>query len=205
MRPLRATDLAATPLAEDHEATRLGWFARQQVRLIGLVRGARSEEQSIGNGERRAEATARRLEPELETLNRLGLALAGQLDMDRLVKAVTDAGVAITGAAFGAFLYRDASGGATHYVSGAPPEAFVDFPLFQDAERLRIAVPRCRLSQRRPRLRPALWPEPAVQADAARPVGPHGAISRRRCARGAGELLGGPLLRTSRSRVLPRA
>jgi len=84
-------------------------------------------------GRRKAEAKARRLEPELETLNRLGLALAGQLDIDRLVKAVTDAGIAITGAAFGAFLYREASGGATHYVSGAPPGAFVDFPLFQDA------------------------------------------------------------------------
>jgi signal transduction histidine kinase/CheY-like chemotaxis protein len=84
-------------------------------------------------GRRKAEAKARRLEPELETLNRLGLALAGQLDIDRLVKAVTDAGIAITGAAFGAFLYRDASGGATHYISGAPPGTFVDFPLFQDA------------------------------------------------------------------------
>jgi signal transduction histidine kinase/CheY-like chemotaxis protein len=73
------------------------------------------------------------IQPELEILNRLGLALAGQLDMERLVKAVTDAGVAITGAAFGAFLYRDGSDGATHYVTGAPPEAFVDFPLFQEA------------------------------------------------------------------------
>jgi signal transduction histidine kinase/CheY-like chemotaxis protein len=133
MRPLRAADLTARPMAEDHETRRLGWFARQRVRLIGLIRGARSEEQSIDNGQRRAEAKARRLEPELETLNRLGLALAGQLDIDRLVKAVTDAGIAITGAAFGAFLYRDASGGATHYIFGAPPDTFVDFPLFQDA------------------------------------------------------------------------
>ena len=68
MRPLRAADLTARPMAEDHETRRLGWFARQQVRLIGLIRGARSEEQSIGNGQRRAEAKARRLEPELETL-----------------------------------------------------------------------------------------------------------------------------------------
>jgi len=83
---------------------------------------------------RRVEAISRQLEPELETLNRLGLSLSGQLDMDKLVKAVTDAGVAITGAAFGAFLHKDAPEGATHYVSGAPPEAFVDFPLSQDAK-----------------------------------------------------------------------
>jgi len=129
-------------LAEDQETEYIGWFARQRDYAIGLVasvgswlRGARRGEQSIVNlaGRRKAEATARLLEPELETLNRLGLALAGQLDMERLVKAVTDAGIAITGAAFGAFLYRDASDGATHYVAGAPPEAFVDFPLFQDA------------------------------------------------------------------------
>jgi signal transduction histidine kinase/CheY-like chemotaxis protein len=89
----------------------------------------------VNRGERRkTEAGSRELEPELETLNRLGLSLSGQLDMERLVKAVTDAGVAITGAAFGAFLHRDASSGAIHYVSGAPPETFVDFPLSQDAD-----------------------------------------------------------------------
>ena len=121
----------------------MGWFARQRGHAIGLVafvgsrlRGVRRRQQPLGNlaGRRKAETTAPLLEPELETLNRLGLALAGQLDMERLVKAVTDAGIAITGAAFGAFLYRDAPDGATHYVSGAPPETFVDFPLFQDAD-----------------------------------------------------------------------
>ncbi len=101
--------------------------------LTSLLRTTRKAEQAVGERteQRRSEANAP-FEPELEILNRLGLALAGQLDMGRLVKAVTDAGVAITGAAFGAFLYRDASNAATHYVSGAPPEAFVDFPLSQD-------------------------------------------------------------------------
>jgi signal transduction histidine kinase/CheY-like chemotaxis protein len=129
-------------LAEDQETERVGWFARQRGHAIGLVafvgrrlRGVRRRQQPLGNlaGHRKAETTAPLLEPELETLNRLGLALAGQLDMERLVKAVTDAGIAITGAAFGAFLYRDASGRSTHYFSGAPPETVVDFPLFQDA------------------------------------------------------------------------
>jgi len=78
--------------------------------------------------------TAQELQAEMETLNRLGLTLASQLDMERLVEAVTDAGLAITGAAFGTFLYRDASGGWSHFVSGAPRDAFVDFPLSQDAE-----------------------------------------------------------------------
>jgi signal transduction histidine kinase/CheY-like chemotaxis protein len=81
-----------------------------------------------------AATTAQELQTEIATLDRLGLTLAGHLDLERLVKAVTDAGIAVTGAAFGAFLYRDAAGVWTHCVSGAPPEAFVDFPLFQDAE-----------------------------------------------------------------------
>jgi signal transduction histidine kinase/CheY-like chemotaxis protein len=69
---------------------------------------------------------------EVATFDQLGLTLSGQLDMASLAKAVTDAGVALTGAAFGAFLYQDGSGGPTHYVTGAPPEAFVDFPLSQE-------------------------------------------------------------------------
>jgi signal transduction histidine kinase/CheY-like chemotaxis protein len=69
---------------------------------------------------------------EIATFDQLGLSLSGQLDMETLAKAVTDAGVAMTGAAFGAFLYRDGSGGPTHYVTGAPADAFVDFPLSQD-------------------------------------------------------------------------
>jgi signal transduction histidine kinase/CheY-like chemotaxis protein len=79
-------------------------------------------------------ATAQELQAEIATLDRLGLTLAGQLDLERLVRAVTDAGVAVTGAAFGAFLYRGTSGVWTHFVSGAPPDTFVDFPLAQDAE-----------------------------------------------------------------------
>ena len=109
--------------------------------FVALLRSARDRadlatEQSrndLSEGQS-AETTALGLQTEIETLDRLGLTLAGHLDLERLVKAVTDAGVAITGAAFGAFLYRDGSDGPTHYVAGAPPEAFVDFPLPQDVE-----------------------------------------------------------------------
>ena len=92
-------------------------------------------ERALGDSaqHQRAERTAQELQAEIEILNRLGLTLAGQLDMKRLVEAVTDAGLAITGAAFGAFLYRDAFGGWSHFVSGAPRDAFVDFPMSQDA------------------------------------------------------------------------
>jgi PAS domain S-box-containing protein len=42
----------------------------------------------------------------LETLNRTGAALAAELDTEKVVQIVTDAGVALTGAAFGAFFYN---------------------------------------------------------------------------------------------------
>ena len=67
-------------------------------------------------------------EPELETLNLLGLTLASQLDTERLVKAVTDAGLALTGAPFGAFLYQDAGGRAARYIAGVP-DGFPELPL----------------------------------------------------------------------------
>jgi PAS domain-containing protein len=39
----------------------------------------------------------------LEILNRSGAAIAAELDLERLVQMVTDAGVELTGAQFGAF------------------------------------------------------------------------------------------------------
>jgi PAS domain S-box-containing protein len=42
----------------------------------------------------------------LETLNRTGAAVAAELDLERIVQTVTDAGVELTGARFGAFFYN---------------------------------------------------------------------------------------------------
>ena len=69
----------------------------------------------------------------LEILNRTGVSLAAELDLERLVQIVTDAGVEITGAQFGAFFYNvldDAGEVYTLYgVSGASREAFAGFPM----------------------------------------------------------------------------
>jgi GAF domain-containing protein len=77
------------------------------------------------------EARAAELEEEarvLEILNRTG----SELSLDRLVQAVTDAGVELSGAEFGAFFYNviDQSGEAylLYALSGAPREAFANFP-----------------------------------------------------------------------------
>ncbi len=76
----------------------------------------------------RAEAALRDERNRLEVLNRTGAQLAAELDPDRLVQAVTDAGVELTGARFGAFLYdtEGAEGGsdALYALSGADRPAF---------------------------------------------------------------------------------
>jgi PAS domain S-box-containing protein len=64
----------------------------------------------------------------LETLNRTGAALAAELDHERLVQMVTDAGVELTGAQFGAFFYNvlTEEGGSymLYALSGAKPSQF---------------------------------------------------------------------------------
>jgi PAS domain S-box-containing protein len=69
----------------------------------------------------------------LEALNRMSLLVAAEHDLVTLVQTVTDAGVAITGAAFGAFFYNvlnDAGETYTLYtIAGVPREAFSKFPM----------------------------------------------------------------------------
>jgi PAS domain S-box-containing protein len=69
----------------------------------------------------------------LEILNRAGSALAAETDLHKLVQIVTDAGVEISGAEFGAFFYNvldEAGESYTLYtLSGAPMEAFSKFPM----------------------------------------------------------------------------
>jgi signal transduction histidine kinase/DNA-binding response OmpR family regulator len=69
----------------------------------------------------------------LETLNRTGIALAAELDLERLVQTVTDAGVELTGAQFGAFFYNapDEQGEAAMRwaLSGVSRDAFAGFAM----------------------------------------------------------------------------
>lgn len=69
----------------------------------------------------------------LATLNRIGRSLSAELDLNRLVQAVTDAGVELTGAQFGAFFYNLVNERQESYtlytLSGVPREAFSRFPM----------------------------------------------------------------------------
>ena len=108
---------------------------------------------------------------EIATFDQLGLSLSGQLDMETLAKAVTDAGVAMTGAAFGAFLYRDGSGGADALRHRRAGGCVRRLPLVPGHGDVRLAVPGGGLAEPGPRRRPTVRSEPSVQADAVRPRG----------------------------------
>lgn len=69
----------------------------------------------------------------LETLNEVGITVAGELDLNNAVQAVTDAATRLTGAAFGSFFYNviDEQGESymLYTLSGVSREAFAKFPM----------------------------------------------------------------------------
>ncbi|WP_322032131.1 ATP-binding protein [Paraburkholderia sp. J76] len=69
----------------------------------------------------------------LETLNRAGTALSRETVLGNVVQIVTDAGVELTGAEFGAFFYNVTNAEGESYtlfaISGVPREAFSRFPM----------------------------------------------------------------------------
>jgi PAS domain S-box-containing protein len=69
----------------------------------------------------------------LEILNRVGTAVAAELDLSRAVQIVTDAATELTGAAFGSFFYnvQDEQGGryTLYTLSGVPKDTFAKFPM----------------------------------------------------------------------------
>ena len=74
----------------------------------------------------------------LEIINRTGALVASELNLDNIVQAVTDAGVRITGAQFGAFFYNVIAPTGEQYMlyslSGVPREAFANFPMPRNTE-----------------------------------------------------------------------
>ena len=88
--------------------------------------------------QRDAEEIIREERHALEVLNRAGSALAQETDLTKLVQIVTDAGVELSGAEFGAFFYNVINGAGESYMlytlSGAPIEAFSKFPMPRNTE-----------------------------------------------------------------------
>ena len=69
----------------------------------------------------------------IETINRIGRLLAGELDRQKLLQALTDAATQISDAQFGSFFYNVTNEKGESYMlytlSGAAPQAFAGFPM----------------------------------------------------------------------------
>jgi PAS domain S-box-containing protein len=97
-------------------------------RIVGYVKILRDR-----TLQRQTEEELRREREVLSILNRAGSALGAESDLERLVQIVTDAGVELTGAEFGAFFYNVTDDAGESYLlytlSGASREAFEGFPM----------------------------------------------------------------------------
>lgn len=97
-------------------------------KITGFVKILRNR-----TSQRQAEMAVAEERRALEVMNRATSALAAATDVERLVQIVTDAGVELTGAEFGAFFYNVPSVAGESYtlctLSGAPIEAFSKFPM----------------------------------------------------------------------------
>jgi PAS domain S-box-containing protein len=82
---------------------------------------------------KRTEESLREETRTLEILNRTNAALAGDLELERIVQTVADAATELSGAQFGAFFYNvDNENGQAfmlYSLSGVPREAFAAFPM----------------------------------------------------------------------------
>lgn len=106
---------------------------RENGSIIGFVKILRDR-----TAQREAEEAVREERRALEILNRAGSALAAETELQRLVQIVTDAGVELSGAEFGAFFYNVVNEAGESYMlytlSGAPLEAFSNFPMPRNTE-----------------------------------------------------------------------
>ena len=133
------TDAAASADGALYE----GWHVAKDGRLIwvfGEIAPVREHGELTGfvlmmqdcTAQRETELTLREECRALEIINRAGIALSVEHDLHKLVQTVTDCGVELTRAQFGAFFYTavdDAGQLYTLYaISGAPLEAFSKFP-----------------------------------------------------------------------------
>ena len=82
---------------------------------------------------RSAEDLLREEAESLETLNRIGVTLAAEFSLERVVQQVTDAATQLSGAQFGAFFYNVKNENGESYqlytLSGAARESFAKFPM----------------------------------------------------------------------------
>ena len=129
LRDITGRKRAESALADAHR--RLQEQAGMLEKQVEEAR-ALTEELELANEQLQdANVEAESARAEIETLGRVGSELASELDVERIVQAVTDAATKLTGAQFGAFFYNvvDTQGEklTLYTLSGAPREAFEHF------------------------------------------------------------------------------
>ena len=117
---------------ETRDGARWTLWTNRALRFDDSGRVLEAQSTGIDITERKQmEAALREEAHTLETLNRIGRTLAGELDLERTVQAVTDAATELSGAQFGAFFYNKKDRAGESYMlytlSGAPREAFAEF------------------------------------------------------------------------------
>lgn len=137
--PLLAVIETGTTYASDDDV-----FTRRDGTLLPVAYTSspvRAEEGVIGavltfrdiGARKNIERELREEKEALEIINRVGQTIAGELDLQKLVQAVTDACTELTGARFGSFFYNvlDEHGASymLYTLSGVPREAFSHFPM----------------------------------------------------------------------------
>ncbi len=98
----------------------------------GSIAGVLCEGMDVTDAHR-AEQEVHEERAALQTLNRVAASIAAEKDLATIVQHVVDAGVALTGAQFGAFFYNVLDEAGESYMlytlSGAPRAAFEQFPM----------------------------------------------------------------------------
>jgi PAS domain S-box-containing protein len=98
----------------------------------GRVQGMRGVVQDI-TGRKRIEEALREQTDALSTINEVGRLISAELDLHKVVQAVTDAATELTGARFGSFFYRVPNEEGASYMlytmSGVAREAFEHFAM----------------------------------------------------------------------------
>jgi PAS domain S-box-containing protein len=131
----RMVAFAGYPLiVEDRLVGVLAMFARQPLgeETIAILSSV-AQMVATGIARKEAEEELRADTRVSEALYRIGVVLSSELDLQKIVQAVTDAATTIIGAQFGAFFYNvlDAQGASymLYTLSGVPREAFENFPM----------------------------------------------------------------------------
>jgi signal transduction histidine kinase/ActR/RegA family two-component response regulator len=121
-------------IVEDRLVGVVAMFARRPL-TEATLQALASVANSIALGIERKQAEERLKEQTeiVETINRIGQVLSAELDLQKLVQAVTDAATELTDARFGSFFYNvfTEEGGEfmLYTLSGVPREAFAHFPM----------------------------------------------------------------------------